>query len=50
MNIENLILRAAQLVSFGVPVEEIRATLIKEGCSEEQAYLVFVAGRIMANG
>jgi len=50
MNIENLILRAAQMVSFGVPVADIRAALIEAGCSEEQAYLVFVAGRIMANG
>jgi len=49
MNVENLITRVAQMIAFGVPVEDIRAALIEAGCSEEQAYLVFIAGRIMAN-
>ena len=50
MNVENLITRVAQMVAFGVSIEEIRATLIEAGCDEGQAYLIYVAGRIMANG
>jgi|DEB19_MinimDraft_3_1074340.scaffolds.fasta_scaffold12246_1 hypothetical protein len=49
-NIEKLIIRAAQMISFGIAVEDIRAALIEEGCSSEQAYLVYVAGRLMASG
>lgn len=50
MNVEKLIVRVAQMVAFGVSVADIRVALIEAGCSEEQAYLIYVAGRIMANG
>ena len=50
MNTEKLIVRVAQMIAFGVSVADIRVILRNEGCSEEEAYLIYVAGRIMANG
>lgn len=48
MNTENLIRRVAQMIAFGVSVEEIRETLIASGCDEGQAFLVYAAARIVA--
>ena len=45
MNTENLIIRAAQFISCLASTDETRAMLLAEGCSEEQAFLVFSAAR-----
>ena len=43
---EYLVPRIAQMISFGLTVGEIREMLLREGCSEEEAYLFYVAARI----
>ena len=46
MNIENLIGRTAQMISFGVSVEEIHEMLIEAGCDEGLAFLIYAAACI----
>lgn len=46
-NVENLILRVAHMIAYGVPVGEIREFLLKNQCDEGQAFLIFTAARLL---
>ena len=45
---ENLIIRATQMICFGVSVNEIHDMLIAECCNEDLAFLIWSAARIQA--
>jgi hypothetical protein len=47
INFENMVKRTAQMLSFEVSVEDIREALIAEGCTEEQAYFVYIAAKLL---
>jgi len=45
--VERRINSVAQAICWGVPVYEIRETLVNEGVTEEQAYLIYVAAKVL---
>ena len=49
MDIENTIQRVAKLVEYGSSKEEIRECIISSGHSEEQAFLIYIAGKLLLN-
>jgi len=43
-----MILKVAQMIDLGLPVEEIRDILVKSRISEENAYLIYRAAEILS--
>ncbi len=43
---EPLIQRAAQALAIGASKGDVRALLLREGCTEENAYLLYVAAKL----
>ena len=46
MNVEKLIANTTQMIALGLTTKEIRSILLREGCDEGLAFLVFSAARI----
>ena len=49
MDIENTIQRVTKLVEYNSSKEEIREYIISSGYSEEQAFLIYIAGKLLLN-
>ena len=49
MDIENIIQRVTKLVEYNSSKEEIREYIISSGYSEEQAFLIYIAGKLLLN-
>lgn len=50
MNIEHYIRMSAQMLAFRASTDEIHGFLIEEGLTEENAYLVFIAAKLLEKG
>ena len=45
---EKIVQRVAQMVAYGVDIDDVRSFLLGEGYTDEEAYLVFSAARVLA--